>query len=60
MRRALRLTLSSLISLSVKKLNDVLQESKKLNVPMGINILINFYNINKMLAYNITFPPFSF
>ena len=37
-----------------KILNNVLQKSKKLNVPTEINAIINFYNISKMLIYNIT------
>ena len=52
--------ISSFISLSIKKLNHVLQESNKLNVPTGINAIINFYNISQTLATNITFPAFSF
>ena len=43
-----------------KKLNNFLQESKKLNVSTGINAVINFYNISITLVCNIIFPPFSF
>ena len=38
--------ISSSITLYIKKLNNIWQESKKLNVPMGINAIINsFLNI---------------
>ena len=37
-----------------KKINNVLQESKKLSAPTGINAIINFYDISKTLVYNIT------
>ena len=47
--------ISSFITISIKKLNNVLQERKKLNVPTGINAIVNFYNISKTLVYNITF-----
>ena len=36
-----------------KKINNVLQESRKLNAPTGINSIINFYDISKTLVYNI-------
>ena len=42
------------LTLFPKKLNNVLQESKKLNVPTGINVIINFYDRSKMLVFNIT------
>ena len=34
--------ISSSITLSIEKLHNVLEESKKLNVPAGINAIINF------------------
>ena len=44
----------------IKKLNHVLQEINKLNVPTEINTIINFYNISKTLAINITGTIFPF